>query len=80
LIARFWDKKIGIEVPRDEESGWFTRNELANSLNLVVVDEEGKPYRDGANEYSELFRDKELHNKYMDECVEYLEMHAHHEA
>ncbi|KAM5577011.1 putative UDP-rhamnose:rhamnosyltransferase 1 [Rosa sericea] len=80
LIARFWDKKIGIEVPRDEESGRFTRNELANSLNLVVVDEEGKPYRDGANEYSELFRDKELHDKYMDECVEYLETHAHHEA
>ncbi|XP_062011100.1 putative UDP-rhamnose:rhamnosyltransferase 1 [Rosa rugosa] len=80
LIARSWDKKIGIEVPRDEESGRFTRNELANSLNLVVVDEEGKPYRDGANEYSKLFRDKELHDKYMDKCVEYLEMHAHHEV
>ncbi|KAK9949357.1 hypothetical protein M0R45_004884 [Rubus argutus] len=74
LIARFWDKKVGIEVPRDEESGSFTRNELAKSLNLVVVDEEGKPYRDGAKEYSdELFGDNGLHDRYMDKCVEYLE-------
>ncbi|KAL6220187.1 hypothetical protein ACLB2K_007944 [Fragaria x ananassa] len=80
LIARFWDNKIGAEVPRDEETGWFTRNELANSLKLIVVDEEGKQYRDGANEYSKLFRDKELHDRYMDECVEYLETHAHHEV
>lgn len=80
LIARFWDKKIGIEVPRDEESGSFTGNELAKSLNLVVVDEEGKPYRDGAKEYSELFGDKELHERYMDECVEYLETYVHHEV
>ncbi|KAL6227624.1 hypothetical protein ACLB2K_001581 [Fragaria x ananassa] len=80
LIARFWDKKIGIEVSRDEESGAFTRNELAKSLNLVVVDEEGKPYRDGAKEYSELFGDKELHSRYMDKCVEYLETHVHNEV
>ncbi|XP_004287868.1 PREDICTED: putative UDP-rhamnose:rhamnosyltransferase 1 [Fragaria vesca subsp. vesca] len=80
LIARFWDNKIGAEVPRDEETGWFTRNELANSLKLIVVDEEGKQYRDGANDYSKLFRDKELHDRYMDECVEYLETHAHHEV
>ncbi|KAM5577012.1 putative UDP-rhamnose:rhamnosyltransferase 1 [Rosa sericea] len=76
LIARFWDKRIGIEVSRDEESGWFTRNELAKSVNLVMVHEEGKPYRDGAKEYSELFRDKELHDRYMDECVEYMERHV----
>ncbi|KAI5324889.1 hypothetical protein L3X38_033962 [Prunus dulcis] len=50
LIARFWDKKIGIEVPRNEEDGSFTRKWLADSLNLVVVDEEGKAYRDGAKE------------------------------
>nr|XP_011468477.1 PREDICTED: putative UDP-rhamnose:rhamnosyltransferase 1 [Fragaria vesca subsp. vesca] len=76
LIARLWNKKTGIEVSRDEESGWFTRDELARSVNLVVVHEEGKPYRDGAKEYRELFRDKELHDRYMDECVEYLERYG----
>ncbi|CAB4314339.1 unnamed protein product [Prunus armeniaca] len=77
LIARFWDKKIGIEVPRNEEDGSFTRKWLAESLNLVVVDEEGKAYRDGAKEHSEVFKDKDLHDRYMDKCVEYLENHVH---
>ncbi|PRQ48441.1 putative soyasaponin III rhamnosyltransferase [Rosa chinensis] len=74
LNARFWDKKFGIEVPRDEETGSFTRNTVAESLSLVVREGEGKAYRDGAREYSKLFRDKDLHARYMDKCVEYLEI------
>ncbi|ONI02524.1 hypothetical protein PRUPE_6G203900 [Prunus persica] len=73
LIARFWDKKIGIEVPRNEEDGSFTRKSLDESLNLVVVDEEGKDYRDGAKEYR---AHKDLHDRYMDKCVEYMENHV----
>ncbi|KAM1052949.1 hypothetical protein PS2_000491 [Malus domestica] len=76
LNARFWDKKIGIEVPRNEDDGSFTKNWVAKSLNLVVVDEEGKAYRDGAKEYSALFGDKDLHDRYMDKCVEHLEKHT----
>ncbi|KAL6277368.1 hypothetical protein ACE6H2_020969 [Prunus campanulata] len=50
---------------------------LAESLNLLVVDEVGKAYRDGAKEYSVLFQDTDLHDRYMDKCVEYLENHVH---
>ncbi|KAL6277375.1 hypothetical protein ACE6H2_020976 [Prunus campanulata] len=73
LIARFRDKKIGIEVPRNEEDGSFTRKSLAESLNLVVGDEEGKTYKDRAKEHGEVFTHKNLHDRYMDKCLEYLE-------
>ncbi|CAN6711344.1 unnamed protein product [Malus baccata var. baccata] len=76
LNARFWDKKIGIEVPRNEDDGSFTKNWVAKSLNFVVVDDEGKAYRDGAKEYSALFEGKDLHDRYMDKCVEHLEKHT----
>ncbi|KAL6227625.1 hypothetical protein ACLB2K_001582 [Fragaria x ananassa] len=80
LNARFWDKKVGIEIPRDEENGSFNRNMVAESLRLVVMDEEGKAHRDGAKEYSGLFGDKDLHDRYMDKCVEYLETNASNRA
>ncbi|CAB4283905.1 unnamed protein product [Prunus armeniaca] len=44
---------------------------------LDVVDEEEKAYRDGAKEHGEVFKDKALHDRYMDKCVEYLENHVH---
>ncbi|KAB2597539.1 UDP-rhamnose:rhamnosyltransferase 1 [Pyrus ussuriensis x Pyrus communis] len=66
LNARFGDKKIGIEVPRNEDDGSFIKDWVAESLNLVVVDEEGKRphccYQDMNKECSAL-------------CVENLEKH-----
>ncbi|CAN6542069.1 unnamed protein product [Malus baccata var. baccata] len=77
LNARLWDRKVGIEVPRNDEDGSFTKKEVAESLNLVMVDEEGKAYRDGAKEYSAVIADKDLHDRYMDKCVEYFEKNVH---
>ncbi|XP_015890579.3 UDP-glycosyltransferase 91A1-like [Ziziphus jujuba] len=54
----FVDKKVGYPIPRDEYDGSFTRQGVADSLRLVVVEEEGKCYREKAQEMSKLFGDK----------------------
>ncbi|KAG5534315.1 hypothetical protein RHGRI_022445 [Rhododendron griersonianum] len=52
--------EFGIEVPRDEGDGSFTRNSVAESIRLVMVDKEkGSIYRERAKATSSLFGDKE---------------------
>jgi hypothetical protein len=76
LIARFLeDKQAGVEVPRNELDGSFTAASVAQTLRLVVKDEEGKIYRDKAKEMITLFGDKDLHSKYIDKFVDFLENH-----
>ncbi|THF98345.1 hypothetical protein TEA_022583 [Camellia sinensis var. sinensis] len=53
------EKKVGIEIPRDEEDGSITRNSVADSIRLVMVDNnEGLIYRKKAKKMSALFGDK----------------------
>ncbi|XP_015890580.1 UDP-glycosyltransferase 91A1-like [Ziziphus jujuba] len=68
----FVEKKIGYAIPRDEQDGSFTRQGVADSLRLVVVEEEGKCYRDKAKEMSELFGDKVRQENYVDKFVDHL--------
>ncbi|KDP29791.1 hypothetical protein JCGZ_18726 [Jatropha curcas] len=76
LIARvFEEKKVGVEITRDEQDGSFTRDSVAESLRLVMVDKEGKEYRDAAKEMRELLADKDLHDRYVDRFVELLQHH-----
>ncbi|KAL8476305.1 hypothetical protein ACS0TY_028830 [Phlomoides rotata] len=63
-------KQIGVEIPRDEEDGSFTRNSVANSVKLVML--QGKKYREKAKELSPLFRDRELQSGYVDNLVDFL--------
>lgn len=70
------DNKVGIEVPRNETDGLFTRDSVAESLRLVMVEEEGRIYRERTKELSGIFGDKELHNRYMDTSIKYLENHT----
>ncbi|GMH15262.1 hypothetical protein Nepgr_017103 [Nepenthes gracilis] len=73
LIARdLADRRVGIEVPRDEEDGSFTRDSVAESLRLVVVEEGGRAYREKAKEMSTLFGDRSLHEQYVDKFAEHL--------
>ncbi|KAL7192449.1 hypothetical protein ACSBR2_024312 [Camellia fascicularis] len=66
-------KKVRIEIPRDEEDGSFTRNLVADSIRLVMVDNnEGLIYRKKTREMSALFGDEVLHDQYMHNFVEYL--------
>ena len=67
------EKKVGVEVPRNEQDGSFTRNAIAISLKLVMLDDEGKIYWKGARKMSLLFGDKDLHYQYMDKLIEFHE-------
>ncbi|KAJ7950114.1 UDP-glycosyltransferase [Quillaja saponaria] len=68
-------KNAGVEIPRSEGTGSFTRKSVADLLRLVVVEEEGKVYRDGAKELRKLFGDKDLNHNYIDNFVKYMEEH-----
>ncbi|KAL7192609.1 hypothetical protein ACSBR2_024432 [Camellia fascicularis] len=67
-------KKVWIEIPRGEEDGSITRNSVADSIRLVMVDNnEGIIYEEKAREMSGVFGDKVLHDQYMNNIVEYLQ-------
>ncbi|XP_069147304.1 LOW QUALITY PROTEIN: putative UDP-rhamnose:rhamnosyltransferase 1 [Solanum lycopersicum] len=67
------DKGVGIEVPRNEEDGSYTSNSVANSVKLVMVKNDGKLIREKAKELSSIFSNKELHDKYIENLINFLE-------
>ncbi|KAF8406111.1 hypothetical protein HHK36_008191 [Tetracentron sinense] len=71
----FEEKKIGVEIARDDGDGSFTRNSVAETLRLVMVDEQGEIYRAKAREMKEIFGDNDLHDRQAGEFVQYLEEH-----
>ncbi|XP_021860683.2 putative UDP-rhamnose:rhamnosyltransferase 1 [Spinacia oleracea] len=70
LMSR--DKRVGVEIPRNDEDGSFTRNSVAESLTLVLQDEAGKMFKDEAQKLSVIFADKSLHESYIDKFSDYL--------
>lgn len=69
----FEEKKIGYLIPRNEQNGSFTRNAVAQSLRLVIVEEEGKLYRDKAKELRGLIGDESRQNQYVEKFLNYLQ-------
>lgn len=67
------DKRVGVEVPRNEEDGSFTSDLVANSVKLVMVESDGKLIREKAKEMSSIFNNKELHDKYIENMINFLE-------
>ncbi|KAG5126790.1 hypothetical protein JHK82_027625 [Glycine max] len=63
------EKKVGIEVPRSEKDGSFTRDDVAKTLKLAIVDEEGSDYRKNAKEMGKVFSSTDLHSRYIDNCI-----------
>lgn len=45
-------------MKRNEEDGSFTRNSVAESVRLVIVEDEGRIYRDKAKEMVVILVDK----------------------
>ncbi|KAE8010504.1 hypothetical protein FH972_006871 [Carpinus fangiana] len=82
LIARFLEERhAGVEVPRNEDDGSFSSDSVAQTLRLVMKDEEGKIYRDKAKEMSTVIGGKDgkdLQSKYIDKFVEFLWSHGRH--
>ncbi|MED6194236.1 hypothetical protein PIB30_026624 [Stylosanthes scabra] len=76
LVARLMEERmVGIKVARNEHDGKFSRDSLAKALRSVMLEDEGNPYRNHAEKMSKIVGDKELHQKYIDEFVEYMEIH-----
>ncbi|KAI7745300.1 hypothetical protein M8C21_017221 [Ambrosia artemisiifolia] len=67
------DKQVGIEVPRNEEDGSFTKESVAKSLRLVVVDDVGRIYKANAKGLSQIFGDTKLEERYINQFIDYLE-------
>ncbi|CAN6316545.1 unnamed protein product, partial [Urochloa humidicola] len=70
-------KKVGLQVARDEDDGSFDRHGVASAVRAVMVDEETRGvYVANALKAQEIVADKELHERYIDEFVKELRLHA----
>ncbi|KAL5556576.1 hypothetical protein UlMin_038812 [Ulmus minor] len=72
LTARLFDKETGVEVPRNEQDGSFTGNSVAESIRIVVVEEQGRAYREKAKKMLEIFKDH-LNDKYIEKLIEFMQ-------
>lgn len=67
---------MGVKVQRnDENDGKFTRDSVSKALRSVMLKDEGESYRSKAEEMSKIVGDMELHQKYIDDFVDYVELH-----
>ncbi|XP_008804284.2 putative UDP-rhamnose:rhamnosyltransferase 1 [Phoenix dactylifera] len=66
------DKKLGMEVPRNDEDGSFAREDVAGTLRLVMVDKEGEECRVRAKEMGGVLGNEEVEDRHLKNFVEYL--------
>ncbi|KAI8536431.1 hypothetical protein RHMOL_Rhmol10G0256600 [Rhododendron molle] len=69
------EKKLAYSVPRDDRDGSFTSDSVAESLRLIMVGDEGKVYRDNAEEVRDLFVNRDTQDKYMNNFLDYFKAH-----
>ena len=67
---------MGYPIPRNEIDGSFTRDSVAESLRLVMVEEEGKVYRDKVKEMRALFGNREKQDKYVDNFLDHIRING----
>uniref|UniRef100_A0A803KXB7 Glycosyltransferase n=1 Tax=Chenopodium quinoa TaxID=63459 RepID=A0A803KXB7_CHEQI len=73
LNARVMEEKnVGIEIPRNNDDGSFTKNSVAQSLKMVFGDILGKIYRAEAKKLSRMVSDKSLQQHYTKNFEKYL--------
>ncbi|KAI5655046.1 hypothetical protein M9H77_32233 [Catharanthus roseus] len=65
-------KKVGLEIPRNPKDGSFTSGAVAETLQFVVVSDEGEELRGNARDMRSLFGDEDRNNSYIDSFVGYL--------
>ncbi|KAL9165173.1 hypothetical protein ABFS82_06G153800 [Erythranthe guttata] len=63
------DKKVGIEIPRNEKDGSFTSESVAKTVKLALVSEDGREVRENALKMKDLFGDKSRNNSCIDSLV-----------
>ncbi|XP_048431209.1 UDP-glycosyltransferase 91C1-like [Pyrus x bretschneideri] len=67
------DKRVGLEIPRDERDGSFTSDSVAELIRRVMVEKEGESIRSNAWAMKEIFGNVELNNRCLDEFTRTLE-------
>ncbi|XP_043713197.1 UDP-glycosyltransferase 91C1-like [Telopea speciosissima] len=76
LNARLLEgKKIGLEIPRDERDGWLSKDSVAESLRIVMV-EKAEFFKAQAREMQEIFNNKARQDQYLDDFTQYLRDHG----
>ncbi|KAF3439633.1 hypothetical protein FNV43_RR17911 [Rhamnella rubrinervis] len=77
LIARLMQERgLGFEIPRDDKTGSFTSDSVAELIRRVMVDEEGESVRANALAMREIFGSVELNNTCLGEFTRCLETFA----
>ena len=66
------ERGVGVELPRDAETGNFDREGVASAIRHVMVKEEGKLIRHNAEQIQPIFTDKNSHEKHLDGFIERL--------
>ncbi|KAL6614113.1 hypothetical protein ACP70R_036383 [Stipagrostis hirtigluma subsp. patula] len=66
------EKKIGVEVVRDEEDGSFTADDIAAALKRVIVEDEGKEFGVKAKKLAEVFGDDAVNDQCLRDFLKYL--------
>ncbi|XVF59112.1 hypothetical protein PTKIN_Ptkin07bG0249000 [Pterospermum kingtungense] len=69
------EKKMGYTIPRNDNDGSFTRTSVAESLRLVMVEEEGKIYREKAKEMKQVFGNRDIQDHYVSNLLSFLRNH-----
>ncbi|KAH7572107.1 hypothetical protein JRO89_XS04G0202100 [Xanthoceras sorbifolium] len=74
LVARLMhSKRVGVEIERNEQDGSFTSESVAESIRRVMVDPEGETLRANAWAMRDIFSNRDLHNKYLNEFTRFIE-------
>lgn len=66
------ERKLAVEVPRDDDDGSFTGEGIADSLRLVMVEAQGEVFRTGARECVDIFGNEDIQDRCLDDFVRYL--------
>lgn len=69
------ERQLGVEIARNELDGWYTRSAVADSVKLVMIEDDGKILREKAQQMSAVFGDTELHDGYVHNFIHFLENH-----
>ncbi|OMO56286.1 UDP-glucuronosyl/UDP-glucosyltransferase [Corchorus capsularis] len=66
------ERKMGYVIPRNENDGSFSRDSVAESVRLVVMEEAGQVYRENVKKMKGVFGDQERQDRYIDEFLSFL--------
>ncbi|KAI6694962.1 hypothetical protein NL676_022672 [Syzygium grande] len=69
------ERQIGYPIPRNESDRLVTRQSVAESLGLVMVEEKGRVYREKAKEMRSIVGDKNIQESYVNKLLNYLQEH-----